>query len=235
MASRPDDDAVGGPPDWAGLVVPDDISELEAEVTALRRERAQAAPPRSLLRGIVETRRWRRYGLSGPLLVIVLMVVLLFASLVFLLLPASPRSPRVRPLAHPRAPVGQPGALLPDLALTAGMTGAIRLRNVRPAVVLLLPGSCRCGPLVADVLDSTSSPRLPVLLVGEGTDPVLPSTAPTSRVHSGTDPAGRMATTFGLADRPIAVFVRSDGTVSRILRDATAGAELHDELAALAG
>lgn len=214
--------------------MPDDISELEAEVALLRSEQP-ARQPEPLLRRMLKTRRWRRYGLSGPLVVVVLLVVLFFASLVFLLLPTPPAPPRVRPLAHPRAAIGQPGGLLPDLALLVGSTEAIRLRSLRPAVVVLLPGGCDCTALVSDVITSTSPSRLQVVLVGQGADPLLPRTAPTNRAHAGTDSGGRLASAFQLAGQPIAIFVRSDGTVSRVLRGAGPGAEIHEEVAGLAG
>ncbi len=213
--------------------MPDDISELEADVAQLRIERTPA-PAVGRLRRALQTRRWHRYGLSGPLVVVTLLVVLFFASLVFLLLPSPPQSPRVRPLAGPRVPAGQAGGLLPDLALPVGNTGAIRLRNLRPAVIVLLPVGCRCGALVSDVISSTSASRLPVLLVGESADPPLPRNPP-ARTRAATDGGGRLGAAYGLAGTPVAIFVRSDGTVSRVLPDAVPGAAVHDEVAGLAG
>lgn len=234
MATRPEDDPPGLPPEWAGLVVPDDISGLEADIALLHSEQParQPVPP---LRRLLQTRRWQQYGLSGPLVVIVLLVVLFFASLVFLLLPSGPRPPQVRPLAQPRFAPGQTDGLLPDLALPSGETEALRLRNFRPAVVLLLPGGCNCTGLVSDAISSTSALRLQVLLVGEGADPFLPGNSPTKRAHTGSDPGGRLAATYHLTGRPIAIFVRSDGTVARVLPGATPGTQLHDEVAGLAG
>lgn len=234
LAPRPDDEPPGLPPEWAGFVVPDDISELDPEVALLRSE-TPAQPTPGLLRRLVQTRRWQRYGVSGPLVVIVLLAVAFVASLVFLLLPSTPRPPQVRPLANPRVGPGRPGGLLPDLALPVGVTDAVRLRNLRPAVIVLLPAGCDCTTLVSDVITSTSTSRLQVLLVGQVTDPVLARTTPTNRVRAGTDSGGRLASTYGLAGQPVAVFVRSDGTVSRVLRGAGPGAELHAEIAGLAG
>ncbi len=234
MASRlPDDEPPGLPPEWGGFVVPDDISELDSEIEQLRRE--LDVPGRPHLQRIFRTRRWQQYGLSGPLVLVVLLVVLFFASLVFLLVPVPPRAAESRPLAHPTASPGTVGALLPDLALPVGTSGAVRLRNLRPAVVVLVPTGCHCQKLVDDVIASTSAARLQVLFVGTNGDPRLPSTAPVQRVRAATDAEDRLSLIYAAASGPTAVFVRADGTVTRILHDVTPGADIHQEIDALAG
>ncbi len=232
MASRlPDDDPPGLPPEWGAFVVPDDISELDSEIEQLRRE--LVVPRRPRLQRMFETRRWQQYGLSGPLILVVLLVVLFFASLVFLLVPVAPRSPEPQPLAHPAVEPGVVGALLPDLALPMGASGAVRLRTLRPAIVALVPPGCRCQALVDDIISSTSASRLQVLFVGN-TDPRLPSTAPVQRVRAATDSADRLSLVYAAGPGPTAVFVRADGTVTRILRNAKPGADIHQEIDALA-
>jgi hypothetical protein len=230
---RPDDDLPGLPPEWAGFVVPDDISELEPEVEAVRRE----LPPRSrrarLLR-IFQTRRFRRYGLSGPLVVAVLLVVLFFASLVFLLLPSAPPSPEAVPLSGSTARPGVPGALVPDVALPVGATGAVRLRNVRPAVLVVVPGGCDCLRLIEDVISSTRAVRLRVLFIGEGREPALPSLAPPARVNAAVDTDGRVAAVYHAAEEPTAIFVQGNGEVTRVIHNVAPGRELHDEVTGIA-
>ncbi len=235
-SSRPDEEPPGRPPEWAGwdsFVVPDDISELDAEIESLRRDRRGPGWRRRLLR-VLETRRWQRYGMSGPLVVVVLLVVLFFASLVFALLPATPTVARSRPLAHPSAVPGTVGALLPDLALPVAADNAVRLRNLRPAVLIFVPARCDCAALIADVINTTGPTRLKVLLIGEGSDPRVPSTAPPGRVHGATDTEGRLAALYHLSAGPTVVFVRSDGVVTRVMGDAASGGDLRDELNALA-
>lgn len=234
MASRlPDDEPSGLPPEWGGFVVPDDISELDSEAEQIRRE--MAAPRRPLLQRVFETRRWQQYGLSGPLILVVLLVVLFFASLVFLLVPVTPHSPEAAPLAHPAVGPGVVGGLLPDLALPVGASGALRVRMLRPGVIVLVPPDCDCRALVDDLISSTSTSRLQVLFVGQDSDPRLPSTAPPQRVRAAVDPQAVLASTYAADTGPTAVFVRADGTVSRILRNAEPGADIHQEVDALAG
>lgn len=228
----PDDEPAGLPPEWAGFVAPDDISELDDEIRELRAEShgTYHRPPGRRQRA----RAWRRHESSGLLLLAVLVVALFFASLGVFLHPAAPQPPAQRPLAHPTAAPGTAEALLPDLALASGPTNSVRLRNVRPAVVVVLPADCDCDRLVAEVITSTAASRLKVLVVGQTRDPALPSTAPRSRVSAGTDTSGRLAATYQAGPEPLVVFVRSDGTVSRVMHSAKPGAELDQEVAGLA-
>ena len=234
---RPDDESAGLPPEWAGFVVPDDISELEPEIRAVRGElpMAEERSRRARLGRIFETPRWQRSGLSGPLVAVVLLAVLAFASLVFLLRPATPPSPTPRPLAKPTVAPGVAEALLPDLAVPVGRTGSVRLRNLRPAVIVLVPAKCDCTPLIADVITSTTASRLNVLVLGERQDPPLPRTAPQDRVRAGTDTGGQLAMTYQAGPAPMVLFVRSDGTVARVMHNAEPGAQLHQEIRGLAG
>lgn len=230
---RPDDEPAGLPPEWAGFVAPDDLSELEEETRAVRAE-LHGTNRRTGLARLFGTRRRRRFEPSGFLVLVTVIVALFLASLGMFLQPTAPHAPASRPLANPSARPGAADALLPDMALTAGRTHAIRLRNVRPAVLVVVPAGCACDPLVSDVIDSTSASRLKVLLIGPGGDPALPAAVPRSRVSAATDAGGRLAATYDSGLLPLVLFVRSDGTVSRVMHDARPGAELHQEVAALA-
>ncbi|MDQ6875475.1 MAG: hypothetical protein M3042_10505 [Actinomycetota bacterium] len=244
-AHRPEDDPPGLPPEWAGFVVPDDISELEPEIELLRREFPTAATA-GRWRRLLETKRWQRTGLSGPLVTAILLVVLAFASLIFLLRPTGPGLAQARPLAHPTALPGAAGALLPDVALPVGPNDAVRLRNLRPAVLVIAPAACDCARLIDDVVRRTRSAGLQVLVIGVGADPTLPRNAPRDRVHAARDTGGLLASSYGAragtgsdsgagaVAEPTAIFVRSDGVVSRVLYPATPGAAVHTEIDGLA-
>lgn len=219
------------PSDWPGFIAPDDISELDEEARALRAELRAAAHPNGLRRRFVS---WRSPEPAGRLLLGVLVAALFFASLGVFLTPGAPRTPAPRPLAHPSASPGEADALLPDLALATGGIGSVRLRTVRPAVVILLPPECACAPLVSDVIAGTAASRLKVLIVGQRADPSLPSTAPRSRVFPSTDSGGQLTATYQAGAGPLVLFVRSDGTVTRVLRNAQPGPDLRQEIAGLA-
>lgn len=192
---RPDDEHgpdTGGvpdlPPEWAGIVIPDDASELAAETEALRRERRRDHR-RDRIQAIFATRRWQRYGLSGPVIALSVLVAGIFGSLLFLL-PTGPSSPREQQLARPTAAPGSVGGLLPDLQLATSTGSTVRTRDLRPAVVLVLPEGCACDSLVDQMVLDTTTGRIAVLVVteGSGTPRPLPNSAPRERVTSAADP-----------------------------------------------
>lgn len=230
---RPDDEPAGLPPEWADFVVPDDASALAEESRAVRRQ-LYGASRRGGVRGLFWTRRWWRREPSGLVVLVVLVVALFIASLGMFWQPAAPKAPAPRPLAQSTAIPGTADALLPDLAVTTGRTGSVRLRTMRPAVLVVLPAACACSRLVDEVIRSTAASRLKVLVIGQTGDPPVPSTAPRSRVTSGTDAGGRLAATYQAGPAALLLFVRSDGTVSRVMRDAEPGAEVRQEVAGLA-
>lgn len=130
--------------------VPDDARELDLDVLAWRREQAARARRQRLGR-LFLTRRWHRYGLSGPIVVAVLLVVALVGGTVALIVPAGNQPhPRARELdGTATASPGLVGSLLPaDLVLHIGEQDR-DARDLRPAVVALVPhGGCDC---LADV------------------------------------------------------------------------------------
>ena len=85
---RDDDDDRADGESWIDhVVIPDDISSLDAEVRALRRER-RARARRARLRRLVNPR-----GVVGPLVIVVLLIVAGFASLLMLFQPRRRRWP----------------------------------------------------------------------------------------------------------------------------------------------
>lgn len=109
------------------MVVPDDARELESDRLRWLAEQERRTPlpgqerrrtdrwpaadrpgdgepaPRlpPVLRRLLLTRRWYRYGLSGPLVVVVLVMVAGVASLAVFLAPRLPPGPPARALASP--------------------------------------------------------------------------------------------------------------------------------------
>ena len=162
------------------LVVPDDASSLFLDEKALARER-KAAARRTRYRRLIFTRRYDRFGISGPIVFLVLLLVGLTAgAAVVLLAPVGEQAaPALQPLAA--APVGAAiGDLLPAAQLSVRGTSreAERhdvhdVRDLRPSVVVLLPVACpTCRPDMEQLIVSSHSHGLRVhaVLPTEPTD-----------------------------------------------------------------
>jgi hypothetical protein len=218
------------------IVIPDDASELDPDLRAYYRER-RLAGARALASKIFLTRRWRRFGLSGPILVAVLLLVGLLASMLAILGPNQiHRAPRTMPLAQQTSPsVGELGGLLPATELLVG--GLQRnSRELRPAVLALIPPSCQCVPLLDDLFRQVKEYGLPMYLVGS--EAMRTEIARTARdVGNGTaapvvDPSDALTTTY--AARGVTVLlVHADGIVGAVFRELAPGVRLEPELAPL--
>src|SRR3712207_2927220 len=97
----------------ADVEVPDDARELDADLLRLRREQRAAARQQQVLR-VFRTRRYQRFGVSGPAVVAALAVVAVFGTLFAVLGPT--RSDRARPA--PLA-VGDRDLIAPATLLTS--------------------------------------------------------------------------------------------------------------------
>jgi hypothetical protein len=159
---RPGDAQKAPDESWADLVVPDDISELAADIAAYRRELRQAR--RARITGRFHDRR-----ASGPVFAMTVAVVL--AALVALMLTVmGPHSVTPATAAEPLATTtiadGHVGGLLPDATLT-GPNGPIdsRATALRPAVFALVPAGCACKTLLDGLGGAAFSERLPLAVV----------------------------------------------------------------------
>jgi hypothetical protein len=227
---RDDEDGRAGGESWIDhVVIPDDISSLDAEVRALRRER-RARARRARLRRLVNPR-----GVVGPLVIVVLLIVAGFASLLMLLQPR-------RPTASP-APLAAPGVgtdeRLPDVAVTQEDGTTRRLRDFRPAVLALAPVGCGCDAALRDVGSTVVRHGVSFLLV-DRTRPALPvglDEPTTVRLiePTGTLPARYRAEQAGrrTPGGPVLVLVGVDGRVVRVLPEPMSPVGFAIELAVL--
>jgi hypothetical protein len=224
----------GGDPAWLeSVVVPDDISELDADVRALQRERRVAARQR-LVRRVLPVHR-----LSAPIVIVVLVVASALTGLVVLFQPRRPGAGQAAPLATPSAQVGEVRGLVPDVRLDLADGSSKAVRDYRPAVLALVPSGCACDAAVRETSLTAASHRVVFVLV----DPAPP--APTTRadrgvILRGTDATGTLARTYGAAGTrahtagsPVLVLVAGDGRVSRVLTGAADRQTLDGELALL--
>ena len=214
MRRDDEDDRSGGAggPSWVDrIVIPDDISELDADVRALHRER-RARRRRARLRRLTGSGRN-----GGPLLLVAL---LLIAGVTGLLVMFQPR--------RTTGGVPPPGAAqatdrLPDtpVELVGGATRQIR--DYRSAVFALAPNGCNCDAALAAVgtavhkhnlrffLVDRSLPRLPRGLVdGTATRLVDRTGVVAEKYHAEKD--GTRVT-----GGPVLVFVGAGGQVTDVL------------------
>lgn len=146
----------------AHIAIPDDLAELDADVAAFHRERAQrqrAARPARWSRWV--PRSWRRYGVTAPLLVVSMLLMGAFGTVLMIF------GPRGRigalgvpaPLAAPSVPAGHVGGLLPDVALRTLNNSPVGSRELRrPSLALVLPSDCQdCAAIARHVSAASES------------------------------------------------------------------------------
>jgi len=214
------------PPEWGVIVIPDDPAELAEEAASVRRE----------LRKVARRDRWRRRlhlparppgsseddngALGIPLLIMSIAVLATLTSLFAVAWPGQPRPPALRPTAQTAVtpPVAQQTlAPVADVTLADPAGGSVRLRDLAPAVVVLIDG-CRCEQLLA----ATAAADADVNVVAVA--PTLPAgtavpTGPRMRLLIDRDAALRKAVS-GLARTPgraAVLLLAMDATVVRAL------------------
>lgn len=234
------------PAEWGEVVIPDDASALAEEAAAVRRELRIAARRRRL-------RRW--LGRDGsepstvgvPLLVISMAIMATLASLVAIAWPTRTRVPPARPSTGATTPsadtrpspsdAGTTLGALRDVVVIGPAGEAIQLRDLQPAVILLVDG-CACTQLIADAaatLAATSNP-VSLLALARQTAPTVSGQA-ASRVRVAADPQGAVwAAVPGLGSTKghgAALVVDGSGLVRATLPLVTSVADLQPALAAV--
>lgn len=235
---RPDEGRSPGDPGWLEqVVVPDDISSLEADVRALHRER-RARSRRRMLRRLFPVHR-----ISAPIVIVVLIVASGITGLVVLFQPRRPglgAAGSAAPLATPSAQVGQVRGLVPDVSLTLPDGSSKPVRDYRPAVLALVPTGCACAEAVRESSLAAARHRVVFVLVDPAAPPPGTTRADRGTILRGTDSSGALARTYGssgpeahAAGSPVLVLVAADGQVNRVLRQAVDRRTLDAELALL--
>lgn len=219
-AARPGEDSP------LAISVPDDASELAGEVAAYRRE-LRTRRRRERFDKWTLTRYWRPYGITGPVVIAALVVVVSVGGLFFALLPnTQPSDAEAQPLAIARQLAGQPGGLLlDDRVWVDGLSESAQA--LRPGVLALVPADCRCRAAVDHIASQAGEFSLVTYLVSPvDADPQMDAllrnaqrSAQGSRVAV-YDPGGRLRTFYRATGVTILV-VQSDGIVRAILRDVT--------------
>lgn len=220
-----------------GVVVPDDLSELSADVEAYHRELRQAARRRRIAR-ITNTRVWQRLAL--PMAVVVSSMTI--AGAVFAILTLG--HPH-RVLGPPRQPVasaatlpvpGEVGGLLPDVTVRTTV-GAMSARELRPALIALVPLHCDCIDLLKALAAQAGEIPVPLVVVAPANrDAEVDAIA--GQVHSGSAEAvfdlhGELAAAYSASGVTV-LGLRPDATVSFVRRDVALGVHLEPWLQQMA-
>jgi hypothetical protein len=196
------------------VVIPDDISELEAEVRALRRER-RVQRRRSRLRRLTGSGRT-----TAPL---VMVAVLLIAGVAGLLVLFQPRR-----TAGTVTTVGaQPAELLPDVPVTLVDGNRRAVREFRPGVFALAPSGCRCDAALVAAGTAAHRHNVTFFLV-DRTLPALPAGLTESTTTRLVEPTGAIAERFGAEKNgrrveggPVLVLVADSGQIQQVLPQVT--------------
>jgi hypothetical protein len=211
------DDLPDLPEEWGVIVIPDDLSELDDEVEAIRAELRQAGKRNRWQQFAARPtiRRLRRVGaaaVKAPVLIISMAVLVTVASLFASAWPGPPRSPNT-----PRTASTADGRAdsLPALELVGTDGQNVPLRAQLPAVVLVTDG-CDCAQLVADTTAAVR-PDIAVVTVSSTAPPSTGITPPTGatpqaqgkRVRALRDPTAELRKDLDLG--------APDGTAAALL------------------
>ena len=204
-----------------GVVVPDDLSDLQADVEAYHRELRHTARRRRIAR-VTGTRAWQRLALPVAVAVGSLTVAAAVFSILTLGHPRSVAGPPRAPVAS-AAGLPAPGdvdGLLPDVTVrTSG--GAMSVRDLRPALIALVPLRCNCTALMSSLAAQAAEVGVHLVVVAPANqDAEVDSLA--GRVHSGTvlpvfDLHAELQSAYAATGVTV-VGVRSDATVNFVQR-----------------
>src|SRR5688572_22514761 len=200
--------------------VPDDARELDADLEALRRERRTEAR-RARASRVFRTRRYQQFGVSGPAVVVALLVVGIIATVFAVLGPT--RSGRLGP--EPLA-TEDPDLVAPATLVTSRGRRVV-VSDLRPAVVALLPPNCDCASALRDVADQARSYGLGVAVVIEEAEDRPPSVPPFTITLEQVE--GDLFAAYDARGLTL-LLLAADGTVQQVLTDVEAGERLSSDL-----
>jgi hypothetical protein len=212
-----------------GVVVPDDLSELQVDVEAYHRELRHAARRRRMSR-ITRTSAWQRLALPAAVAVGSLTVAGAVFAILTLGHPTRMPTPPPAPVATaPAADAGEVGGLLADVTVRTS-DGPMQLRDLRPSLIALVPLHCNCTSLLAALASQAAEVAVPLVVVAPaGHDAEVDALA--GQLHSGVvrtafDVNGELSRTYATGIGVTVVGVRSDATVSFAEQDVAANIHL---------
>jgi hypothetical protein len=214
-----EDDRSGGAggSSWVDrIVIPDDLSELDAEIRALHRER-RAQRRRARLRRLTGSGRT-----GGPLLLVALLLIAGVAGLMVMFQPRR-TSGSITPLGTAQATDRR----LPDTAVQLVDGNTRRIRDLRPAVFALAPNGCDCDDQLTSVGTAAHEHNLRLYLVDRSL-PQLPPGLTDAIATRLVERSGVIAEKYAaerdgkrVSGGPVLVFVAADGQVTEVLPEPT--------------
>jgi len=228
------------------LLVPDDARSLDADRAAYLRELQQARSVRVRPDGSRRSLLSRALGggrpgpgFTGPLLLVLLVVVGLVGSTLSVFGASPTDTQPATPLATGGTqPAGSIGGLLPDATVTVRGLKA-HLRDARPAVLVMVPASCPdCGPVLLSLRSQAAEYHLQFVIIGPAAQQPQLEALNDSALGGSEVIASDDSDVMRPAYQPsgvTAVLVRDDGTVPMVARDVTASTRLESSLSQLDG
>lgn len=229
---------------WPDVTIPDDLSGLAADIETYRAEQRAAAKRVARARRRARAHPSYRWlipaehpiadGFTGPrprrllLPLIVTAVALFLCTIVTVLLTMlAPRFDHAIRLQQPLASgavlaaPGQRGGLVPAVDLHGADGRSVPARDLRPAVLLLVPANCNCTDLIERVATNAQAQTLGTdVIVSSPTAPQRPTVAQqVETVDTYTDPTGALADGLGAgagsakSGTPLAVVVDGNGVI----------------------
>jgi hypothetical protein len=204
-----------------GVDVPDDLSELQADVDAYRREQRQAARRRRFS-PIFDSLWWQRYALPAAVVLGSLIIAVAVLGILTLDRPQRIAGPAQAPIATAKeAFAGQVGGTIPDVNLRTP-TGGLDIRHLRPALVALVPVPCDCDKLLSDLAGLALGDRVQLVVVAPGSNDAqifsLPGRLHSGEVQPGMDLHGELAAAYASSGVTV-LTLRPDATVGYIERN----------------
>jgi hypothetical protein len=206
--------------DWSHAVAPDDISGLENDIAAYRRELRTAR--RNELLG----RLFAHRGVTSLSIIMAgLALAAALATVITLIQPdSSHKGPSALPLAHPSVQVGEPHGLFPDVSLQGPYGRSVSSRTLRPSVFALIPLHCNCVRLLNNLAGVAYSDSVPLRVVAP-TVSDAEATALSGQLNRGAevyyDKSGSLASDLD-AQGVTVVLLDRDGTIFSVQKSVPA-------------
>ncbi len=224
IGGGPERDESGLPP--VDIEIPDDARELDRDVHAYRRELRAERRRRRAQRLIAPL---TRHGMVVPLIAGMLAVTLFAGTMLTVITsapePATPMPQPARSITSPSVPAdGQLGGRLPDAAVLINNRPS-PLRDLSPAVLAVVPRSCRCLAALRQLTEQAVATQIKIYFVAaDGWVGQVADLA--SRAGPGHIPVVRNILGIYRPSGLTAILVHSDSAVTVVVRRVNPGLRL---------